>query len=160
MGYLIKCFFWGIVKCVRWFSGEGVNLLQAIISTNSWKFSSQASLLLNMLLRIPSLASLTEAFRLLVPHHLSLLWQVFTTCCVNKTTPSHFINGRCHIKQLKAGKSYKTCLPNHTWFVSHHITPLIINAFVSGHTRTYWRMNQRYFKKPGMCGLQVWAHLV
>ena len=52
--------------------------------------------------------------------HLSLLWQAFTTCCINKTMPIHFIDGRCHIKQLKAGKSYKTCLTNHTQSI---ITP-------------------------------------
>ena len=40
----------------------------------------------------------------------------------------HFINGKCHIKQLKCGKNYKTCLTNHIWYMSHLITPLVING--------------------------------
>ena len=40
------------------------------------------------------------------------------------------------IKQLKAGKSCKTCLTNHTRSISHHITSLVINALRGGHTQT------------------------
>ena len=36
----------------------------------------------------------------------------------------------CHIKQLKAGKTRKTCLTNHTQSESHHIMSLIINTLV------------------------------
>ena len=28
------------------------------------------------------------------------------TCCVTKAIPIHFIDGRCHIKQMKSGKSF------------------------------------------------------
>ena len=71
---------------------------------------------------------------LLLSHHLSLLWQTFMMCCVNKTTHIHLIDGRCHIKQLKAGKNHKTCLTNHTWSMLHHITPFIINTLGGRHT--------------------------
>ena len=70
----------------------------------------------------------------LVPRHLSFLWLAFTTCCVNMATPIHFINSKHHIKYLKAGKSRKTCLTNHTWPISHHITILVINGLGSGHS--------------------------
>ena len=33
-----------------------------------------------------------------------------------------------HIKQLKSGKSHKTCLINHTWSISHHMTQLVISG--------------------------------
>ena len=71
---------------------------------------------------------------LLVSQHLSLLWQVFMTSCVNKTIPIHFIDGRCHIKQLKAGKKGKTCLTNHTRSISHHIIPPVIKVLKGRHT--------------------------
>ena len=58
----------------------------------------------------------------------SLLWQAFMMCYVNKATPIHFIDDRCHKKQLKAEKSHKTCLTNHTQSTSHHIMPLVINV--------------------------------
>ena len=51
-------------------------------------------------------------------------------------TPIHSINGKCHIKLLKAGESRKTCLTNRTQPISHHITPLVINALGGGHTDT------------------------
>ena len=35
-------------------------------------------------------------------------------CYITKITPIHFINGKCHIKQLKSRESHKTCLTNHT----------------------------------------------
>ena len=52
----------------------------------------------------------------LVPRHLSLWW-AFMTCCVNKATPIIFINGKCYIKQLKAGKTRST---SHIWSISRH----------------------------------------
>ena len=63
-------------------------------------------------------------------------------CYVNKATPIHFIDGKCHIKQLRAGKrlkSCKTCLTNHTWSISYHITLLVINVLgedIDKHSRT------------------------
>ena len=42
--------------------------------------------------------------------------------------PIHFVDSKCHIKQLKAVKSHKTCLTNHTQPISHHIMPLVINS--------------------------------
>ena len=42
------------------------------------------------------------------------------TCCVNKAMPIHFIDGKCHIKQLKSGKAVKLVLTNHTQSISHH----------------------------------------
>ena len=55
-------------------------------------------------------------------------------CCVTKATPIYFIDGKCHKKQLKSRKSRKTCLTNHTQSISHHVTPLAINAIGGGHT--------------------------
>ena len=55
-------------------------------------------------------------------------------CCVTKAMPIHFINGKYHIKQLKSGKSCKSSLTNHTQSISHHIMPLVINAFGDRHT--------------------------
>ena len=81
-------------------------------------------------------------------------------CCVNKATPIYFIDRKCHIKQLKAGKSHKTCLTNHTWFISHHIMPLVINShWGQTHTDTHTSANQSNFKKPGlrMPGLKILA---
>ena len=46
----------------------------------------------------------------------------------------HFINGKCHIKQLK---SCKTCLTIHTRSIRHHNMPLVINALEGTHTRTH-----------------------
>ena len=51
--------------------------------------------------------------------------------------PIHFIDGNCRMKQLKAGKSRKTCLTNRTRSISHHITPLVINGLGGGHTHTH-----------------------
>ena len=78
-------------------------------------------------------------------------------CCVNMATPIHFIDGKCHYKYLKAGKSHETCLTNHTWPISHPIMPLVINALGGGHTdtdthihgHTYQCANESNFKKPG-----------
>ena len=69
--------------------------------------------------------------------------------------PIHFIDGKCHIKQLKAGKSRETCLTKRTQPISHYITSLVINALGGGHsdTHTYQHMNQSNFKKTGACGL-------
>ena len=74
---------------------------------------------------------------LLILQHLSFLWQAFTMSYVNKTTPIHFIDGRCHVKQLKADKSHKTCLANHRRSISHHIMPLVINGLGDRQTRRY-----------------------
>ena len=54
-----------------------------------------------------------------------------------KGTLIHFIDGKCHIKQLKSGKSFKIYLANYTWSISHHIMPLVINAFGGGHMHTH-----------------------
>ena len=47
----------------------------------------------------------------------------------------------------------KACLTNHTWSISHHIIPLVINALEVGHTHTHTyrsrHVNQSNFKKPG-----------
>ena len=62
------------------------------------------------------------------------------------------------IEKGKAGKSRETCLTNRTRPISHHITPMVINAFGGGHTdtqihtHTYRRGNQINFKKPGARG--------
>ena len=88
-------------------------------------------------------------------------------------TPIHFISGKYHIK-LKAGKSRETCLTNHTWPISHHITPLVINGLGGGHTdtdtrthiptrepkqfqetRCVWAKAMRaWFKKALQCGIE------
>ena len=45
-------------------------------------------------------------------------------------------------------------ITNHTWPISHNITPLVINGPGGGHTHThtYRRVNKNDFKKPGMRG--------
>ena len=48
---------------------------------------------------------------------------------VTKAMPFQFIDGN----KLK---TYKMGLTNHTWPISHHITPLVINGFTGGHTHT------------------------
>ena len=58
-------------------------------------------------------------------------------CYITKAIPIYYIDGKCHKKQLKSRKSQKTCLTNHTRFISHHIMPLVINAFRGGHTDTH-----------------------
>ena len=75
-------------------------------------------------------------------------------CCGNKATPIHFINGKHHIKQLRAGKSRKTCLTNHTWYIApYHATGYKYPQ--GGHTdrqtdgHTHRHANQSNFKKPG-----------
>ena len=57
------------------------------------------------------------------------------TCCVAKATSIHFVDDKCHIKQLKSEKIHKTYLNNHTQ--SSYITPLVINALRGGHAQTH-----------------------
>ena len=71
-----------------------------------------------LLLVVPSVA------RTMLP---KVSWLVFRMCCVTKATPIHFTDGKCHIKQLKSGKS-RTYLTNHTLSISHHVMPLVINS--------------------------------
>ena len=84
-----------------------------------------------------------------------------TTHCITKATPIRFINDKCYIKQLKAEKSRKTCLTNHTWPISHHIMPLVINAHgadtqtdrqthIDTRTKTISRNLARVPKVPGL----------
>ena len=47
----------------------------------------------------------------------------------------YFINGKCY--KLKSEKSHKNCLTKHTWFISHHITPLVVNAIEGEHVDTH-----------------------
>ena len=67
-------------------------------------------------------------------------------CCVTKATPIRFITGN-KLKSCRMG------LTNHTQPVSHHITPLVINALegrhTDTHTHTYRRANKNNFKKSG-----------
>ena len=53
------------------------------------------------------------------------------------------------IKQLKVGKSHKTYITNHTWFMSHHITPLVINALGGGHRDTHTNVQTKAISKKG-----------
>ena len=49
--------------------------------------------------------------------------------------PIQFIDGKCHIKQLKAGKRYKTCLTN--YIRTAYITPYHATGYYAlggGHT--------------------------
>ena len=74
-------------------------------------------------------------------------WQVFMTCCVTKAMPIYFINGKCHIKQLKSVKSHKNglyhAIPHH-WIIMH------LEADTT-HRHTNGHMNQSNFKKTGTC---------
>ena len=108
------------------------------------------SLLLNVLICIHLLTFITKALHLVAAAGCSFLpyssWLVLMMSCVSKAMPIHFINSKCHIKQLKSGKSCKTCLINHTQSISHHFTPIAINGL--GDRHTYRHMNQSNFKKP------------
>ena len=57
-------------------------------------------------------------------------------CCVTKDTPIPFIDSN----KLK---TCRTGLINHTWPISHHITPLVINALRGGHIHTQTHTNMR-----------------
>ena len=60
---------------------------------------------------------------------------------VTKAKPIHFIDGKCHIKQLKKWKSHKTI----TWSISHHIMPLvsIMLSGVDTHVCTHIPMHEQ-----------------
>ena len=79
------------------------------------------------------------------------------TCCVTKAISMHFIDEKCSIKQLKSGKSHKTCLTNHTWSISHYIMPLVINALGGGqrqtdrHMYTHTDMQTKAISRNQMC---------
>ena len=53
-------------------------------------------------------------------------------CCGTKSTHIHFIDGKCNIKQLKSGKSYKPCLTNHTRSIWCHW--LLMSLGADAHT--------------------------
>ena len=61
---------------------------------------------------------------------------------VTKAMPIHFLmNGKCHTKQLKSGKSYKPCLTNnYTWSITpgllHHLILMAAGADTHMHTYT------------------------
>ena len=78
-------------------------------------------------------------------------------CCVTKATPIHFINGKCHIKQLKSRKSCKTCLTITHILLYHIISQHRLLMSQSGHTdmHKYWHANWSNFKKPGVHQLQA-----
>ena len=56
----------------------------------------------------------------------------------------HFINGECHIKQLRSRKAINLCLTSHTRSISHHITPLVINALGGRHTEILTRKPKQF----------------
>ena len=62
-------------------------------------------------------------------------------------------------------KSYRTCLTNCIWSISHHITPLVINSLrvdthiykhihthihTHANTHTYRHLHRNNFKNPGV----------
>ena len=94
----------------------------------------------------------------LVLLHLSLLWQTFMTCYVNKASPINFADGICHIKQLKAGKSCKTCLTNHKRSISHHIMPLVINGLGGRHIHGHTDMRTKAISRNQVCTSLWLAH--
>ena len=112
------------------------------------------------------------ALLLLVLRHLSFRWQAFMMCCINKATPIYFIDSKCHIKQLKAGKSHKTCLTNHTyhtisyhWLLmplgwTHRQTDRQTDRQIDKYTHTYRCTHQSNFKKPGLHRPAACARLV
>ena len=70
-----------------------------VVLSQKYYCEAVGCLLLNGLLCICPLTFITEALHLVA---------------TVKTIPIHFIDGKCHIKQLKSGKSRKICLTNHT----------------------------------------------
>ena len=73
--------------------------------------------------------------------------------CDTKATPFQCIDDNIL-------KSSTTGLTNHTQPISHHITPLVINALGGGtHTQAHIprHANENNFKKPGTCGLWLRA---
>ena len=127
------------------------------------------SLLLNLSLCIHPFTFINEVLHLVSTAKLfisllvCLVWhqlQHLCLVCVIKATPFQFIGGNIF-------KSCRTVLTNHTQPISHHITPLVINALgadtqtvTQTHIHTYQCVNNNNFKKPGMCGLQPCRHLV
>ena len=61
---------------------------------------------------------------------ISVYWLVHMTCCVTEATPIQFIDGN-KLKSCRMG------LTNHTWPISHNITPLVINGFGGRHRDTH-----------------------
>jgi len=61
----------------------------------------------------------------------------FSRCALfTKATPTNISichDFNCHINERETPK---TCLTNHKSFISHHITPLVINSLGGGHTHT------------------------
>ena len=124
-------------------------LLLTVVQREIISVKLKGSLLLNTLLHIcpltfiikvpqlsgnPSVASIASSQSSL---------QVFTTYCIYKAMHIHFIDSKCHIKQLKAGKSGRSCLTNHI-----RIMPLVINALEADtDTDTHQCANQSNFKK-------------
>ena len=67
---------------------------------------------------------------------------------------------KCHIKQLKSGKSCKTCLTNHSWSI--YITPYA-TALGGGHKDTQTHTDMQT-KEPGTCqpralGLKIFSKI-
>ena len=60
-------------------------------------------------------------------------------------------DGKYHTKQLKSGKSCKTCLTNHMQSISHHIMPLVINALEGGHTQRHTDMGTKAISRNQVC---------
>jgi len=57
---------------------------------------------------------------------------LFTKAMPTKYRIHHDFN--CHINE---SETPKTCLTNHIGFISHHITPLVINILRGGDTHTH-----------------------
>ena len=70
----------------------------------------------------------------------------------------HFINGKCHIKQLKSWKSRKTYLTNHTQSISYHIMPLDINGLRGGHMHILTHELKQYHETRHVHGLKRSYH--
>ena len=86
-------------------------------------------------------------------HHLSFLWQAFTMCCVNMAMPIHLIDGKCHMKWLKAGKHQKTCLTI-THSLYHATSYLWPRGWTHTHTHKHTDMQAKAISKTRPMRLQ------
>ena len=75
-------------------------------------------------------------------------------CCVTKAIPIHFIDDKCHIKQLKSRKVVNL-FTNHTRSISQYFMPLVINALGGGYTCTHTHARTKVISRNQVCtGLQ------
>ena len=67
-----------------------------------------------------------------------------------KATPTNNTDYRCYNY-----KSHITYLTNHNGYISHHITPLVINSLGGGHTHAYRHPHRKILRNQMCVGCQL-----